>query len=539
MLTSWKNRRPIRLQTLITLLILFIAIISAIVTSIYINYQVESNEKDKLSEKILTIARITAHSDTVINELEKTEDSGRLQVYANEIKEHSDVGFVVVLDMNLIRRSHPIDSEVGQLFYNLEDASDSLKGKEYFSTQKGPLGMGLRVFSPVKNVDGKQIGVVVVGITLDTVEEAVKEGRKIVYIGAFLQVLFGIIGAIAISKYVRKKMFGMEPIEIAKLLKERNMMIESVKEGILAVNEHGRISLANQEAMNLMKIKKPGDIIGKHIKDYMTIFDKVIRTGKPEVNYETSFYGKNVLINCFPIVVNEKVIGGIGMFRDKSELKELVEQLTGIKLYTESLRAQSHEFMNKLHVILGLIHLQKYDEVSQYIENMVDDYEMEKGFIVKRFKNPIFAGFLLGKISKAREMGIHFIIDEKSSFVDEIDSVSIHDFIRIAGNLIDNAFDAVSNCQDKQVFFSLYPIGQKLIMEVRDNGAGIPDEIINHIYTKGYSTKGEDRGYGLYLTKQSIEALKGNIMIQTNAYEGTTFIVKLPISTEEATYHHD
>ena len=529
----WKNRKPLKLQTLITILILIIAGISAIATSAYINYQVNITEKKRLSEKILHIAKITAHSETIIEELEKGEDTGRLQVYANEIKELGDVGFVVVLNMDLIRLSHPMEDEVGQPFYNLDDASESLKGKEYFSTEKGPLGMGLRVFTPVRNGNGEQVGVVVVGISLDTVKEAIMERSSVIYIGAILQVLFGTIGAILISKYVKKKLFGMEPVEIAKLLKERMTMIDSVKEGILAVNADGIITLANKEVMSLMKIESQREISGKHMKDYMDLFDKVIRTGKAEVNYETSFYGKNVLINCFPIVVNDKVVGGIGTFRDKSEVSELAEQLTGIKLYSESLRAQSHEFMNKLHVILGLIHLEKYEEVSNYIETMVDDYEMEKGFIVKRFKNPIFAGFLLGKISKARELNIQFIIDENSSFLDEVDSVHIHDFIRIAGNLIDNAFDAVGNCDDKKVFFSLYPVEEKLIMEVHDRGMGIPEENMNQIFTKGYSTKGEDRGYGLYLTKQSIDNLQGNITIETNPYKGTSIIVKLPLSMGE------
>ncbi len=475
-----------------------------------------------------------AYSTTVIQALDSDEDNEDIQAYANEIKDRTNVGFVVVLDMDLIRKSHPLEEEVGQSFFNREDAQAALKGEEYFSIEEGPLGMGLRVFTPVYDDQGEQIGIVVVGVSLDTVNALIAKSQKYILIGSIIQLVIGGIGAYFLSGYIKKKLYGLEPIEIAKILKERNSMIESVKEGIIAVNEKGQISLINEEALRMMEAGEERSLMGEQIADYMPIIDRVMSSGKEERNFEQELSGRAVMANCFPIIVNDKVVGGIAIFRDKTEVKELAEQLTGIKLYSESLRAQSHEFMNKLHVILGLIHLKKYEEVNKYIENMVDDYEVEKGLITKRIKNSIFAGFMLGKMSKAREQGIHFSIDESSYLCEDLKSETIHGLIRIAGNLIENAYDAVSSNYEKKVHFLIHSKEKSITMKVRDNGHGMSTDVKNRIFQKGYSTKGEDRGYGLYLTKESITNLKGTIEINSSLEKGTIFTVKIPLGGQDS-----
>ena len=349
------------------------------------------------------------------------------------------------------------------------------------------------------------------------------------YIGAILQLCLGAIGAYYLSRYMKRKLYGLEPVEIAKILQERNAMIEAAKEGIIGVNDDGKITVISREALRLMGFKQKEEILGQSVEDCMPSLARAMRNGQPEENVEQAFDHRTVLANNVPIMHKGRVIGGLSVFKDKTELQEMADQLTGIKLYTESLRAQSHEFMNKFHVILGLVHLKKYDEMSRYIENLVDDYETEKGFIVKRIKNAIFAGFLLGKLSKARELGIQLIINEDSYMPGYIEEEYIHDLIRIAGNLIENAFDALEGVKEKVVIFSIGVLDGELVMEVGDSGNGIPEELVTAIFEKGYSTKGTDRGYGLYLTKQSVEKLNGMIELKTKAGAGTTFTVFLPL----------
>lgn len=523
-----KAPRALKLQTLVMCLVFVVVLISALATALFISFYVTKNEEKHLLEKIQAIARVTANSSVVIQSLQE-KSKVDIQEYANEIRALSDVGFVVIMDMNLIRKSHPLTEEVGQSFFNREDAKNSLKGNEYFSVEEGPLGMGMRVFTPVYDQRNEQIGVVVVGVSLDMAESLARDSRKYVYIGAILQLCLGGIGAYYLSRYMKRKLYGLEPVEIAKLLQERNAMIESAKEGIIGVNEDGKIAVISEEAVKLMGYGQKEELLGQSIDGYMPSLAKAMRNGRPEENVEQAFSNRSVLANNVPIMHKGRVVGGLSVFKDKTDLQEMADQLTGIKLYTESLRAQSHEFMNKFHVILGLVHLKKYEEMSRYIENMVEDYETEKEFIVKRIKNPILAGFLLGKLSKARELGIKLVINEDSLVPDDIKEEHTHDLIRIAGNLIENAFDALGDVQDKKVFFSIGVVEGEMLLEVSDNGNGIPGEIAGAIFQKGYSTKGMDRGYGLFLTKQSIEKLNGKIELKTKVGAGTLFTVILPL----------
>lgn len=528
------KKKQIKLQTLISLLIYFVVFITAFVTSTFMGIYVQEKTIESLEEKLRDIARPLARSELVIHALEIGERKEEVNRYANEILALTEVDFVVVMDMNLIRLSHPLPEEVGRSFFDREDASRSLKGEEYYTIARGPLGLGMRIFTPVYNENGEQIGVVVVGVTIDVVEEKVRESRLIVLLGAFLQLLIGIIGAHLISKYIRKILFGLEPEEIAKIFEERNTVLESVQEGILVANLDGKISLANQEALRLMNINEDENVVGKPADEYIPLLNKVIKTGEQELNHEQEFYGKIVVINCYPIIVEDEIVGGIATFKDRTEIKELAEQLTGIQLYTESLRAQSHEFMNKLHVILGMLHLKKYDDLHQFINSMINHYQVEFNDVIRKIKNPVFSGFLLGKLSKARERAIEMKLSDDSFMPNEIPEPVTHEIITIIGNLIENAFDAVSQQEEKKVFLSILVIDNKLRIQVYDNGPGIPETIRNHLFEKGISTKGEGKGYGLYLTKQAVERLNGELTLKSGKHDEwrTCFDVIIPMITE-------
>lgn len=520
-----------KLQTSITLLIIIIVIVSVILMNGFFSKYITENTKDTITERMFTISRIVAQSDIVIDGLQNRKKQQAVQTYASELQEITDIGFLVVLDMNLIRLSHPLPEEIGKSFYDRNDAAPSLKGKEYASIEKGPLGLGMRVFTPIKNEQNKQIGVVVAGVSIDTVEEEIKKGQRIILLGAMFQLFIGVIGAYFISKYVKKVLFGMEPAEIARLMEERDIMLESVKEGIIVVNKLGIITRVNQQALTLMQFSNEADLIGKPVKDYLPVIFRTMQTGKSEENYEVHFYGKNMLLNCSPVYINNEIIGAIATFRDKTEIKKLLDEMSGIKNYTDALRAQSHEFKNKLHVILGMLHLKKFQELETIIPSMVGQYQMEVGYISQRIKHPALAGFLIGKMSKARENNISFEVHEESSLREEFAAPILHELITILGSLIENAFDAVMNNarEHKKVSLLLYSLSHYIHIEVTDNGAGVSDHQLENIMKKGYSTKDTNRGYGLYLTSQAVRQLDGNISITTKVGAGTTFYITLAI----------
>ncbi len=529
-----KRKRLWNLWKTITLLVCTVVIFSLLVTDILISHNVERTTEDSQAEKAKTIAHIVANDSIVIDGLTGKADTSAIQTYTNRILKNTGVQFIVVMDMNGIRKSHPNPQKIGHHFIG-GDEGPALKGKEHVSLAEGTLGISMRVFVPVFSETGEQLGAVAVGISADNVKERVKESRHIIYIGVGVGVLVGIIGAILLARHIKKSLFGLEPHRIAKILEERNTMLQSVKEGIIAVDKEANVTLINNEAKRLFK--KSGleeDFIGKDVELYMpnSRIKEVLQTGEVQLNEEQNIYGITIVTNRVPLYVKGEIVGAIATFRDKTEIRKLAEELTGIRLYAEALRAQSHEFMNKMHVVLGLTHMKQYEELQKYISGMVSEHQYEIGGVMERIKSPVFAGFLLGKLSYAREKNIKLIISE-DSYMPEIDDESIiHELITIVGNLIDNALEAVTNCEKKQVELEIQ-YGDTLTITVRDTGKGIPEEEIGALFTKGYSTKGDNRGYGLYLVKESIQRINGEIHMHSLVGKGTTITIEIPKGRDE------
>ncbi|EMA6343885.1 two-component system sensor histidine kinase DcuS [Bacillus cytotoxicus] len=524
-----RNRRLLSLWKTITLLVCTVVVLSLLVTDILISHHVERMTEESQAEKAKIIARIVAHSPIVLEGLTGRKDAVEIQTYTNRLLKNTDVQFIVVMDMNGIRKSHPNPQKIGHHFVG-GDEGTVLKGKEHMSLAEGTLGISMRVFVPVFSEAGKQVGAVAVGISADNVKERTKESRHIIYIGISIGILVGIIGAVLLARHIKKILFGLEPHEIAKILEERNTMLQSVKEGIIAVDKEARVTLINHEAKRLLKKRSlEEECIGKDVESYMpnSRIKEVLQTGQAQLHEEQNVYGVTIVTNRVPLYVDGEIVGAIATFRDKTEIRKLAEEITGIRLYAEALRAQSHEFMNKMHVVLGLTHMKQYGELQKYVSSMVSEQQYEIGGIMKKVKNPVIVGFLLGKLSYARERNIELIVSEDSYLPDIFDESMIHELITIVGNLIDNALDAVTNCEEKRVQIEIY-YEDTLMIIVKDTGHGIPTDRLDTVLMKGYSTKGNNRGYGLFLVNESMKRINGKIHVQSLVEKGTTITIEIP-----------
>ncbi|BCU80532.1 hypothetical protein JIR001_03150 [Polycladomyces abyssicola] len=292
--------------------------------------------------------------------------------------------------------------------------------------------------------------------------------------------------------------------------------------------------MANSEAIRIFQRagidEKP---IGKSIEDYLPTsrLMHVLESGNPEYDQEHSLNGMTMVVNRIPVKVGQEVVGAIATFRDKTELKHLAEQLTGVKLYAEALRVKTHEFMNQLHVVLGMVQIGEFEKLSSYIQQITNHYQMEIGSVARLVKDPVLAGFLLSKLSYARERGVNLHI-QGGPVWPSLRPELTEELITIFGNLIDNAIDAVEESQKKEIAVSLSFDSGVLSLTVRDSGQGIPKELHEKVFEKGFSTKGRDRGYGLYLVRQSIDRLGGRLSM-TSDPEGTIVTVHLPYEDKE------
>lgn len=523
------KKRQWKLSTIIIIFVCIVVLISLVITSILIGNTVKNSIHKTAEEKAEAVSRTTAQSNIVKSGLKDKSKEQQIQHYTSEIKSVTDVSFIVVMDMNSIRKSHPNSDLIGKKFQG-GDESPALKGKEIITESKGTLGKSLRSFTPIYD-NGKQIGLVAVGIPIETVNEAFAAGMRDIFIGLIIGMFFGIMGAYLLARYIKKILHGLEPAIIAKRLEERNTMLQSVHEGIVAVDKEGKINLINKSATQIFK--KAGlaeNPIGLKINEYLdsTQLHNVVELGRPEVDEEQNINGVKILVNRVPLYVNNQIVGAISTFRDKTEMSRLSEQLVGVKTYAETLRAQSHEFSNRLHVIMGMLQMENYEEVKQYIREIVSFSVQENVNIATQIKDAALAGFLIGKLSLAREKNIELTIHINEIVPEPHDNQLTHEIITVIGNLIDNSIDALANQNSKIIKVKLNYTQQKLKIDITDSGEGLSSHMQQKIFEKGYSTKGDNRGYGLYLINESVKKLNGSINIDNDSDGYTKFIVEIP-----------
>lgn len=522
-------KQRVKLSFIIITFVCLVVIVSLAMTELLISKTVSENIEKHQAEKAKIVSRTVAKSQIVENGLQDEGKSALIQEYTMGVQQAADVLFIVVMDMNGIRKSHPNPALIGERFVG-GDEKAVLAGEEHISTSVGTLGESLRAFTPVYNEDYQQIGAVAVGISLVDVQDALSSSQENIIQGSIIGLLVGILGAILLARYIKRILLGLEPSAISRLLVERSTMLQSVHEGIIAVDQDAKITLVNKSALRIFKhAGLPEDPIGMKISDYMptTTLERVLETGESELAGEQTINGVTILVNRVPLIVNNQVVGAISTFRDKSEVDRLAEQLTGVRTYAESLRAQSHEFMNKLHVILGMVRMGYHGELSGFINKLVDHRNQEVGMITRNIKDPALAGFLMGKLSYAREENVVLTIESETTIPEPIKDIITHELITVIGNLIDNAIEAVSGEEQKGILLKLTYSNQQLEVNVHNSGPGITEDQFKKIFEKGFSTKGKNRGYGLYLVKNSLEKLGGTVKLKSEG-DGMWFKVTVP-----------
>ena len=535
----FRNKRKFfSLSQKILILISMVVFIALLPSALFTTQRVAQVIYDRVSINAVSINNILCHSDIVIDSLAKADgsDDEIMASFVNEV-DNSDEAGVAIYDKNFNLR----------VFYNPGKLNDfkrsSLELVEKYSAKdeidwRENYAIPNRAFGYVKNSDEAVIGYVVTGYSDDVLKNSAIDSIIFLLIMTAVGLAAGIFGAIYLARHVKRILFGLEPEDIAAMLQERNIILNSVREGVITIDEKGIITLVNVEAEALLKeakIVETEKLVGKQIRDVLKNikFESVLEEGKIHTNAGVKFGNTLFIITSVPLRLDGKIIGDVFTFRKKSVVEELANQLTGFKNYSTALRAQTHEFMNKMHVIMGLIEMKAYDELKTFTQEVAYNRQSEVNFVVTRLQDITLSGFILGKISRSRELDIDFTLTEESELHNELEVPSVHDLVLIVGNIVENAFDALTNFDGERIVnLSILDFDKEIVITVEDSGPGMDEEALKNIFTRGYSSKGSGHGYGLYLVKQSIDNLEGTIEVESSEGEGTTFTVRLPIKRD-------
>lgn len=519
----------VSLHTKILGLTLSLSFLLILLLTSYFTYMNGKQIEEDRGRLALELSKSISLMPSIIEAFDRENPSESIQPIVEKIRQQTGAEFIVVGNEDGIRYSHPKESEIGKKMMGGDSERALEEGEYYISEARGSLGLSMRGKSPIFNEDGDIIGVVSVGYLVEDIEKQVfRVVSKELYI-SLLAFIASIIGSYLLSKSIRKDTLGLEPYEIANLYKEKNAVLHSVQEGILSINDQGMIASMNQRAKSLLGIS--GSV--RHFKiDGLfptSQLYEVLQTGEPQFDKEMTWKGKTIIVSCTPIMDEKRVRGVVASFREKTEIEQMINTLSEMKTYSEELRAQTHEFTNKLYALSGLLQLGEYEEAIKMIQGETSELEFQNQIVFQQIKDTKVQVILIGKLGKASEKKILFEIDSESYIEKLPEHINLSQLTLILGNILDNAFEAVYGIKLPSIKFFATDLGEDIIFEVSDNGKGISDEDMPALFERGFTSKeGQSpRGYGLSNANNAVQELGGIIEVQ-NGKENTVFTVYLP-----------
>lgn len=522
------------------LLTFFIMAFSFFVAGILLLSNSLSNEERVIEQQAMLVARTISDLPEIQQALENpsiSQASKNITSVVRDLKDIYKADYIVVLNMAQIRLTHPSKEQIGKKSTST-DIQAAFGENYYTSKARGEAGVMIRAFVPVLNEKSEQVGVAVVGYAQPTFRSVIEQYTTEILLAVMLSILFSIWGAHTLGRHIKHQMFGLEPHEIAKLYVERTETFNAMHEGIIAVDKELVITIFNKKASRILGVgSDPSKYIGRNIFDVLpdTRLPEIVESGRAVYNQEIYVNKHSILSNRIPILVSGKTVGAVAVFKDLTEFKQLAEELTGVKAFVQALRIQTHEYKNKLHTIAGLLQLGHHQQALDYLSQVKVQHEQVTKFLNERIQNESISGLLLSKISRGLELGIQVVLDEESQLTRFPKQLDTHDFVLIFGNLIENAFDALTAIQQeyKEVTISIDDNDGILALLVADNGIGIPAENMDKIFDNGFSTKAKDsRGIGLYLLREIVQKGDGTIEITSEPNKGTTFLLTFELEEE-------
>jgi len=456
---TYKNgTNKFTLSQKIVLLITFVIVASLLPASLLIAHRVSGVVDERISVNAVSITTLLSHSPAVIRSLTYETDINNTNETLNNVVNmaaKSCKASIIILDRNKnIRVFHNPTSIDG-----FEDEARQIVAEQGLSTNLNWYDTSVfneKAVGVIRDDRNTVVGYIVAGVSPKMIQDLTVESVLLIFLASLFGLFVGIGGAVFLARHVKATLFGLEPEDIATLLQERNALLNSVKEGVVAINKDAEITLINTESEFLFAqagIPNPHTLLGKPLETVMNglTLDTVLKEGRATLDMPVQVGSVLFIATLVPLFDNGHIGGAIITFRKKTELEELANQLTGVRNYADALRAQTHEFMNKMHVIMGLIDMKAYDELKQFTMEIANNRQAEAAYVVTRLKDITLAGFILGKISRARELDIEFSLTDESELTTEFIRPTVQELILIIGNLIENAFDVLRDHPSERI----------------------------------------------------------------------------------------
>lgn len=530
-----RRLRARRLSTQVVIVTVTILVVTMVVGFVVVGWNMRRQFLTQYENRALSVAQTLAADKDVARLVTGGRPGGELQRLATQVRTETGARFVVITNAEGIRYTHPNSGLIGKSI-NYPDpepatAEPFLTGRPYMNTEHGTLALEAVGKVPLWE-NGKLVGEVSVGFTASYISQQFVGALPSLAVYLLLVLAGGVLAALGLARRLKRQTFGLELGEIASLLQEREAMLHGIKEAVLGYDANEKVLLANDTARALLGL--PPGFRGRPLRDMLPpgrLTDVVM--GEAEGSDLLVVQGDRVLVaNRMPIRRGGRQhLGWVVTFQDRTESESLKRQLDEVTGLTETLRAQSHEFANRLHTLVGLVELGHTAEAIQF----VTDLSAARGGLVEQLTDaigePKLAALILAKVSLADERGVRLRVTPDSRIGQRIGDVT--EVLTVVGNLIDNAIDAAAQGSTHgEVELTMVAAESDLLVRVRDSGPGVPHDMRERVFVDGVTTKesptGARRGLGLALVRQIVERRGG--MVSVGHDDGAVFTAVLPAS---------
>jgi len=436
--------------------------------------------------------------------------TGAMQRYVEDVRMATRLDFVTVMHPDGTRYTHPDLAEIGREF--LGTTAPALAGATFTEVFEGTLGPSVRAVTPVLD-DGRVVGLVAAGVTIERVGSLVVV--RLLAVGGLLVATLAVaaLAAWLLARRLDRATGGHGPEQLARLFAAHEAALHAVDDGLVLV-ESGAVVLANDRARAMLGLGELATPIPP---------DAPLPAG---VRGVLDGDGGQVLVGGRWLVVARHDTARAGTttltIRDRTELQRMTGELDAVRTLASALRAQTHEFGNRMHTVATLIEL---DEPRRALEVATAGRDLGQRLadrVVGDDEEPVIAALLLGKAAQAHERGVEMHVETHlAPGTHGIDPV---DFVTVLGNLVDNAIDAAAEraacapAGDRDAWVEVYldEDAGSIVLQVSDSGAGLPPGQHERAFVPGWSTKpagAHGRGFGLSIVRETVERLGGSVEI--------------------------
>jgi two-component system, CitB family, sensor kinase len=494
--------------------------------------QAQAGFREVQGRRVIAAAERAAATGTIREHLANQAYRAPMAAIVDGYRDQADATYALVAgtDRKVVASSDP--SQVGRLV-DLH-GSNVLRGRawEGVATEGGV--RSVVAHAPVLDDFARTVGFVAVGATTPGFWESLQGAAPnlLTYLG--VASVLGVAGSLLVARRVKRQTLGLEPRAITRLAEHRDTMLHGIKEGVVGLDPHDRVTLVNDEAMRLLEL--PPDSVGRTLAE-VGVDRRLceVLSGRTDGHDQLVLLGERVLVlNRVPISSRGRAIGSVTTLRDRTELVSLQRELDVTRTATDTMRAQAHEFSNQLHTISGLIELEEYHEVVRYVSRLTRSQARLNGEVTSRIEDPSVAALLIAKASQAAERGVQLRISDGTR-LGRVDEQLSADLTTVVGNLVDNALEAIGYAPEAWIAVEIVQEDGRVRVVVRDSGPGLAPELAEEVFEHGFTTKAAAdgrRGIGLALIRMVCTRRGGLVSVRND--HGAVFTAELPVSTEAA-----